>query len=461
MIRAFRVAALVMLSAASLAAQAAPPSGRCKLNFESDRIASVQLPSGQRNAFLAGGVIARCPNQKMVLKSDSLEVYGDEARYYFVGHVDYTEPRLKLKSDFMTYFQREERIYASLSVDAKLPSGSTLKGPSLDFYRAVPKVRAQQKGIAIGRPTITIIDKDAQGKPLEPMTITGDNLWMNGDSVVSSLGNVIVVRPQLTATGDSLYLDAGQGLIRVMRNPKITGTKGRPFTLVGETIDLLSRRKKLERVLAKNSAEAVSEDMTLKSDTIDLRVTDDLLNRAIVWGKSRAHANSPAQNITSDSIDVLMPGQHLRELHALRGAIAEATPDTSKYKTKEKDRLMGDTIIARFDSIPARDTTSKPQIRQIVAIAHAASYQHLAPSDTTIHKPAINYICGQRITVTFDSAKVKAVKMEDPGEIKCGGGYFEPQPDSVSKPAPKTPPKTPATPPAVQPRSPAIPPKQP
>jgi lipopolysaccharide export system protein LptA len=449
---------------------AATPVQKCQFEFDNPpttRLASTQLPSKAYNLFFGGGVVAKCKVQKLVLKSDSLEYYGDEGRFYFVGHVDYSDPKLKLKSDFLTYYQKEERLFASLNVDAKLPSGSMLKGPSLEYFRAVPKIRPQARAIAIARPTVTIIDKDAQGKPLDPMTVTGATIWMEGDSVVSSSGNVIVVRPEITAAGDSLYLDGGKGLIRMMRSPKITGTKGRPFTLVGETIDILSRKKKIERVLSKNAAEAVSEDLTLKSDTIDLRVADDLLQRAITWGKSRAHATSPSQNIVSDSIDVLMPGQRVREMHAIRGAVAEGTPDTTKYKTKDKDRLAGDTIIAHFDSIPARDTSSKPRIRQLLAIAHASSYQNLPPSDTTIHRPAINYVCGQRITVTFDSAKVRAVKVEDPGAVTCSGGYFEPQPDSTSKAraAAKTPPaKTPPnqTPPAnVPPKPAALPTRQP
>ncbi|MDB4916339.1 MAG: hypothetical protein JWM95_3983 [Gemmatimonadetes bacterium] len=442
---------------ASVAAGQAKPASpqRCQFEFDNpatSHISSTQLPSKQYNYFLGGGVVAKCKLQKLVLKSDSLEVYGDEGRFYFVGHVDYNDPKLKLKSDFLTYYQREERLYASQNVDATLPSGSKLKGPTLEYFRAIPKIRPQQHGVAVGRPTITLIDKDANGKPLDPMTVTGASVWMEGDSVVSAQGNVVVVRTELTAVGDSLYLDGGKGLVRMMRQPKITGTKGRPFTLVGETIDLLSRRKKLERVLAKSGAEAVSEDLTLKSDTIDLRVSDDLLQRAVIWGKSRAHATSPSQAITSDSLDVLMPGQRVREMHAIRGAVAEGTPDTTKFKTKEKDRLMGDTIIAHFDSIPARDTVSKPRIRSLVAIAHASSIQNLPPSDTTIHAPAINYICGHRIAVAFDSAKVRTVKVEDPGAVVCGGAYLEPKPDSAkAKPVAKPPaaPAAQATPPTT------------
>ena len=240
--------AFVILGAlpASSLAQGGAPSGRCQLNFESDRVTSTQLPSGQRNAFLAGGVIARCPSQKIVLKSDSLEVYGDEARYYFVGHVDYREPRLNLKSDYLTYFQKEERMLASLNVDATMfPSGSKLKGPQLEFFRPIPKVRPKQHAVALGRPTISLIEKDAQGKAQPPVNVTGNTVWLEGDSTVAASGEVLVVRPELTATGDSIYLDGGKGLLRIMRKPKLTGTKGRRFTLVGETIDVLSRRRKL------------------------------------------------------------------------------------------------------------------------------------------------------------------------------------------------------------------------
>ncbi|MEP7002817.1 MAG: hypothetical protein ABI969_20160 [bacterium] len=453
MSRAFAIALLLSMSATGQALGQAP-QGRCKFVIDQTPTTSfiaLKLPSGEYNSYLGGGVIARCPSQKIVLKSDSLEQYGDEGRFFFIGHVDYKEPRLKLKSDFLTYFQREERLLAFLNVDATLPSGSTMKGASLEYFKPIPKTRPKQKATALGRPTMTIVDKDAQGKPQPPVTITGNTIWLDGDSVVASAGEVVVVRPELTATGDSLFLDGGPGLVRIMRNPKITGTKGRPFTLVGETIDLLSRRKKLERVLAKNKSEAVSEDLVLKSDTIDLRVTDDLLQRAIVWGKSRAHANSPTQTIVADSIDVLMPGQRVRVMHAVRLASAEGMPaDTTKFHPEEKDRLTGDTIIAQFDSIPKSDTTSKPRIRELEAISKATSLQHLAPHDSTLRKPDINYVCGKRITVTFDSAKVKLVKV-DASDPPCGGVYLEARSDSVRTTAPPGATPTGATPPRTTP----------
>jgi hypothetical protein len=449
------VLALLALLPAGLWAQAAPaPTGRCKLQFTAERaLNSFKLPSGQYNIFTGGNVVARCPAQGLVLRSDSLESYGDEGRIVFIGHADYSEPRLKLKADNLTYFQREERLLALQNVDAKLPTGSTLRGPQVDFLRAVPKVRAQQSATAIGRPTVTLVERDSQGRAQPPVRVTGNNVYMQGDSIVSAVGEVVVVRPELTATGDSLYVNGGTGLLRIMRRPKITGTKGRPFTLEGETIDLLSRRRKLERVLAKNSAVANSEDLNLRSDTIDLRVTDDLLQRAIAWGGGRARATSVSQSILADSIDVSMPAQRVREMHALRGASAEGAPDTTKFRTTEKDRLTGDTIIAHFDTVPAKDTARRPRIRELEAIGHATSLQHLPPRDTSLHIPAVNYVRGRLITVTFDSAKVSTVVVKD--QDQAGGIYIEPNPDSTKTPRP-TPPTTPpaAPPPGTPPATP-------
>ena len=433
--RAASISLALLAAATAAVAQAPAPSGKCNFRFDNTpatRLNLTKLPSGQYNTFIGGGVVARCPAQRIVLKSDSLESYGDEGRLYFVGHVDYVEPRLTLKSDYLTYFQRDERLLATQNVDARLPSGSTLRGPQIEFFRAVPRVRPQQSATAVGRPTIELVERDAQGRAQPPVRVTGNTVHLQGDSVVNAQGQVVVVRPELTATGDSLYLDGGSGLLRIMRQPKIVGTKDRPFTLVGETIDLLSKQRKLNRVLSKNAAEAVSQDLDLKSDSIDLRVANDKLQRAVAWGKSRARATSATQSLVSDSIDVLMPGQRVTEMHAVRGASAEGMPDTTKFHTTEKDRLTGDTIVARFDTMPppARDTSSKPRIRELVAIGSATSLQHLPPRDTTVCIPAINYVRGRLITVTFDSSQVSRVTVIN--EDKAGGLYLEPNPDSTA-----------------------------
>jgi len=459
------VLSLAMLIAASVHSDAqvgSPRGSRCRFTFTATRpVLALQQPSGQYNVWAGGDVVSNCRAKGLVVTADSLEYYGDEGRTVLIGRANYRDRRLRLTSTTLTYFEPDERILAVENVVGTLPTGSTIRGPQLEFLRAVPLIRPQQLATAIGRPTISLVERDAQGRAQPPVRITGNTVWMVGDSIVAASGSVVVVRPQLTATGDSLYADAGQGLLRIMRTPRIVGTRGRPFTLTGETIDLLTRRRKLERVLAKSNAEAQSEELNLKSDTIDMRVTDDLLQRAIVWGKGRAFATSPSQSVTADSIDVLLPLQRVRQLNAVRGAVAMGTPDTAGVVTTERDRLTGDTIIAYFDSIPARDTVSRPRIRLLRSLGSATSLRHVAPGDTTLCAPRILYTRGRTIDVQFTAGVVDTVEVLDRVQL-ASGALLDPQPDSANlcsvlraRPAPAAPgtvapaPPTPAPAPAV------------
>lgn len=387
---------------------------------------NVKLSSGQYNSFMGGGVVARCPAKSITLRADSLESYGDEGRIFFLGHVHYDEPRLALTSTYLTYYQVDERIIASGDVDARLPNGSTMHGPFAEYQRAIPDRRPVPKLISNGRPTITIVQKDTTGQPQEPTTVLANNVTMEGDSLVYAGGQVQVTRTDVIARGDSMTLDSQREITVLMRGPSIEGRRDRPFTLRGDRIELTGRDKKLRRVLSVGKAVAVSEDMTLASDTIDLHVADDLLQRAIAFGPSRAHASSAAQKIASDSIDVRMPNQRIREVHAVRAAMAEGRPDSTRFQADTTDWMRGDTIVARFDTAGVTDSANTARMKEIVAVGNARSYYHLAPSDTTARKAAINYVVGKEILVAFEQQKVSRVTVID----QAAGVYLEPRPAS-------------------------------
>jgi lipopolysaccharide export system protein LptA len=443
---------------------AAQDTQRCIFeNTPNTRQLMVKLPSGQYNTFLGAGVNGRCPAKSVTLSADSLESYADEGRIFLVGHVRYDEPRLSLTSNYLTYYQKEERVVANGDVNARLPSGSTLKGPFAEYLRAIPGTRPNARIMANGRPAITIVQKDSSGKPTEPVTVVANNVTMEGDSLVYAGGSVLVTRQEVLARGDSMALDSEREITVMMRNPSIQGRRERPFTLSGERIELMSRNRKLQRVLSKGKATAVSEDMTLSSDTIDLRITADLLQRAIAWGPTRARATSPAQRIVSDSIDVSMPNQRIREMHAVRTALAEGRPDSTRFRADTLDWMRGDTIVARFDTVPTRDTSRAARMKEIVALGNAKSYYHLAPGDSTADKFAINYVIGRLITVAFQDQRVAKVTVID----QAAGVYLEPKPKAASADTARASPTSPTSPaprpgatPGVRPAT-SAPPKRP
>jgi lipopolysaccharide export system protein LptA len=408
-----------------MASAAAAQTTTC--NSEQDRQVSIKLPSGEYNNFIGGGIVVRCPAKKITLKADSAEIYGDEHRIFFVGHVHYVEPRLELSSDFLTYYQLEERILASGNVDGRLPTGSTLRGPQVDYKRVAPRIRTRAQTLATGRPTVSIVQKDSTGKEQPPIDVLANTIYMDGDSLIYGSGAVQITRPEISSTSDSAFINVGTEIMQLLRNPIVVGTRGRPFRLIGERIDLFSKDKKLQRVISRSKAQANSQDLTLRSDTIDLRITADQLERAFAWGPGRAHATSSTQNMIADSLDVHMPQQRVREVRLLRKAFAEGRADSTTFHADTTNWIRGDTILAYFDTLPSADTTKGPAIQKLISRDSAEAFYNLAPSDTSLHRPAINYVKGHEITINFEEQKVANIAVEG----RVSGIYIEPSNDTT------------------------------
>jgi hypothetical protein len=461
--------AILVRGTAAQQPKAAPKPTPCA--FTSDRLSSDSVPGVGQLTFLGGNVVIVCKQRGITLHGDSAEHFPDHDQ--LVGHASADEPRFHVTSNFLNYFPNDERVVAVGEVHATTASGSTLVGPQAEYRRAVPRVRPREQMNALARPTITIVQRDSTGKLAPPMTVIAEHVFMDGDSLIYGGGNVIITRPAdnlkdtaLTATGDSAFIDQGKETMQLMRNPKLVGKKDHPFTLTGTLIELYSKNRKLNRVLSRANAKAVSDSMTLTSDTIDLRVRNDLLDHAYAWSSvNRATVVSPSQNMVADSLDVSMPGQQLQLVHALRRAFAQGRPDTTKYKVAKPDTtdwLRGDTIVAHFDTAARapKDTSKTPQIQRLVALGHASSLYHLAPSDSSERRASINYVTARDITVSFDSShKVATVTTVD----SIAGFFVEARPDTTARRAgapatpakgsgttpPKTPPKTPAKPPTT------------
>jgi len=444
--------------AAQVAAGPPAPSGECKLLFDTTpkgRLSSIRQPSGLNNYFLGGGVVARCPEQSMTLVADSAEYFGDTRILRLITNVHYTEPRLNLTSDLLTYWMAEERFRAEGHVVSTLASGTTLTGPAIDYYRAVPRVRSQSRMVAPGRPTIDVAQRDSTGQPAEPIRVLANTVVIDGDSLVYASGRVEITRTDVVARSDTAFMDGGTEFVRLMRQPVIEGRGQRSFVLSGKEIDLYSRQRALERAIAKGTGKGVSDDVTLTADTLDFRFAGGRMQRVFAFGADRARAESETYDIVADSLDVDMAGQRMREVRAVRDAYAQSVPDTTKVQTTERDWLRGDTIFAHFDTAAAApvDSSRNPQLSRLVAKGSASSYYQLAPRDTAAVVPAVNYVRGRDITVAFANREVQTVRIVE----QATGLYAEPgaaervQPAAGSSPAspaaaqPPAPPRAPPT----------------
>jgi lipopolysaccharide export system protein LptA len=416
-----------LCASASVALSQAAPAKQCLLQYESStgntRTNAIKLPSGHYNFFQGGGVTYHCEGQDNTLVADSAEYYGDQSVLYMIGSVHYTEPRAKVDSDRMTYYQLEDRLRAEGNVFVKTQTGTTIKGPVMDYYRAT-SARPLARTIASQRPHMSIVQKSTTNAKPEPAEVDGNTIVAEGDNLVYASGNVQIARTDLIAKGDSAFLDGSKEFARLMRTPSVQSRKGRPFTLTGGVIDLFSKNKQLERVVATPTGHVLSQDLELLADSVDLRVKDNQLQQVMAWGsKSRAKALSPDREVTADSIDARMPGQRLREVRAIGKAYANSDPDTARIVSKERDWMRGDQVVAEFDTAATGDTTSKPQAKQIVATGHASSFYQMAGSGAkTKGPPNVNYVRGRIITVLFADKAVSKVNVTD----QASGVYLEP-----------------------------------
>ncbi len=384
--------------------------------------------TGKYNTYFGRGVVWHCDGQNNLLTADSAEYYEDRGLLYLIGNVHYTEPRAKVDANTMTYFQADDHLHAEGNVVGVFSNGSTMHGPVADYYRSTPQ-RPLARLSAPNRPQLDLVRPDTSGRGRAPdkAHVDANQIVMEGDSLVYASGNVQITRPDLLAKGDSAFLDNGREFARLMREPSVEGKGERPFTLTGGVIDLYSKQRQLERVVATPKGHVLSKELELVSDSIDLRISANQIQRAVAFGTGRAHAISPDREMIADSIDAILPGQRVREVHAVGKAYANSVPDTATIISEERDWMMGDTIVALFDSIPAGDTTTKSQVRRILATGSARSYYQMHSSNAPKNRPGVNYVRGREITAFFDAGKVSTVVVTD----QAAGVYIEPVSESA------------------------------
>ena len=59
------------------------------------------------------------PSDSETGERHGMKGYGDEGRLFLVGSVRYDEPRLSLTSNYLTYYQKDERVVANGNVNAE------------------------------------------------------------------------------------------------------------------------------------------------------------------------------------------------------------------------------------------------------------------------------------------------------------------------------------------------------
>lgn len=438
----------------------APASKPCLMDFSEspseNRTSFLKLPDGTGLMFVGGGFVGHCQGETSRIQADSAEHFEASGILNLFGNVTYTDPgKVMLAAQHATYFRREERLIADGNVVAtQLASGSTFRGSSIEYLRPMLPSRPFSKLIAPNRPTLQMIEKDSVGNPTPPVNVIANTIIDDADSLLFAWGDVQITRTTLVGNSDSASFDKVTERARLIRSARVVNNdQKQPFRMSGDTIDMYSKERKLERVVALHDGNATSNDVVMQAERIDLRFVKQELDMAYAFGPGRARATTSSQLLVADSIAVRMPEQRVRTVMAFGRAVATGAPDTTKIKSEDRDVLRGDTVRAWFDStaLPS-DTSKRSKLTEIHALGTASSLFQIANKAGPKAPAALNYVRGKAIHILFDSGAVRDVLVDS----AASGLYLEPVPDSLSdstkgkRPAPAKS-KVPPAPPGKRP----------
>jgi hypothetical protein len=413
-----------------------PTTKDCLLDFTESpvdsRMVSSLLNDGSRTTFIGGGVAARCQGDPQLVTADSAEQYESAGMLNLIGNVVFEEPnKIRITAPSAAYFTGEEKLVAYGGVVATdLPTGSTFSGPTIEYLRAGNR-RPFSRLYAPQRPSLRLVEKDSAGLPRPPINITANQMEDVGDTLLVAWGDVVINREQIVAQGDSASFDKEGEKARLIRNAFVMSRDTtQPFRLVGDSIDMFSKDRVLQRVIALHRAQATSNDVSMRAERVEMRLDSQQVDRAWAFGPGRAYAETATQSLEADSIEIRMPAQVVQEVHAIGRAFAFGTPDTARIREPERDLLAGDTILASFDTLTTPpDTTPKSVLRSVTASGGASSRYQIPSNRGRDFPPAINYVRGKRILAEFVDGEMRTVEVDS----QAAGVFIEPEPDTTAR----------------------------
>jgi hypothetical protein len=431
------VIGLALLAAPSIAdAQA----GACQL-IDSQTFER-RTQAGFQTIYIVAPVVSCTGGARITANEGTL--YEVSREIHMNGNVDFRDPERRLRSQHATYSSVTGRLWATGDVVfTDLTEGMTLRGPELEYYRAMPG-RPQSHAIATQRPHLTLLPRTRPGEErvadAEPVEIDADRMTMMGNEQYTATGRVEIQRSDFQAFSHEARVDQMNERMELRGRARIQGEQ---FDLMGEAIDLALPGDRLERILAQRDAELIGEDLRIDAQEIQLFFADDLLQRMVArqGGTSgvRPIATARAFRLEADSLDALTPGQRLEQVIAIgnargesldttnvpQGRIARAAP-AGTLTAGDRDWILGDTVISYFAAVTgdtaaaaAGDTaapgsavqTSPPdgemQMERIVARGAAQSLYRVENNQNgTRQRPGLNYLVGETIELNFKDGEL-------------------------------------------------------
>jgi lipopolysaccharide export system protein LptA len=405
-------------------------AGSCHL-VSSQMLERRTTVTGAQTIFVVAPVVQCTGGGGARISANNGTIHQITNEVYLSGNVSFRDPERRLNSDQATYSSMSGRLYAVGNVVfTDIPEGMTLRGPELEYYRAM-EGRPQSQAIATQRPHLTLQPRARPGAEratdAEPIEIDADRMTMFGNEQYTAVGRVEIRRTDFQAFSNEARVDQLNDQMELRGNARVHGEE---FDLAAEMIDMALPDDQLERVVARQNAELSGDDLRIDGSDIRLFFADDLLQRVV----ARQDASSPVRPVATargfrleaDSLDALAPAQRLDRVIAIgeargesldttlipTGRIAQMAP-AGNLTAADRDWILGDTVIGYF---VANDTLALPpepaeagenrreevQLERVLARGSARSlYRVVNNRDGRNQRPGLNYLVGEIIELSF------------------------------------------------------------
>lgn len=378
------------LPLAALAVLLVPPGAEAQRVFDCNVLPGTENISSQSRGGSPVTYISRprllCPDGRYIEADSAVSFEG--ARYTdLIGRVYFQDATQSLRADRARYYENLSRLEAEGSITlTDRQTGNVLTGETLTYQRVMPGRPDEMLDMQGGRPTATLYAETDTTAPVpdvvpDPYEVVADRISIVGPQFLA-VGDVEVERDSLTATSQRMEYDREAGRIEFEGGSRVI--QG-PMDLTGQSIRMLMPAQQLQEILATEDGHLVTEDLDLTAHTIQMFMTDGVLDRLVAISQdrvtratraatgaqpppeggaadsveTRAVARAEQLVMRADSIEVVAPAEVLERVVAVGSARAVSSardslnaPDTPALI--RNDWIEGDTVVAHL----RRDSTS-------------------------------------------------------------------------------------------------------
>jgi hypothetical protein len=269
----------LLVTAFALAGAAQQRQQSCNLEVETARGARSRmttLPDGETRNDVWGGIEATCGDKW--LRADSAVFFDRRGVLYLFWNIEYEDEGRTLIAERAIYYQDEDWVRAEGNVVlSDTVGGSTLSGPLLEYY-PINANRPFERIFAPGRPHLVFYAEDAAADEAAPFDVDADRIHIYGDSAIAAQGEVVAVRGDLTAYGDSMDLDLGRDEIWLLGNPSVEAEE---TLLEGDSILIVLEESRVREIQAWPNASAQGSELSLVAPLLRMFIEAEGIVRAV------------------------------------------------------------------------------------------------------------------------------------------------------------------------------------